>query len=124
MSDLQGDNHLTDDATPLHERQAKPVTPGSPALAPADAGLLQRQLAAGWATTDDAKELAKTYTFDGYAAVLKFINAAAAVAEQIDHHPVIQFAENTARVRFTTNSVGGLTENDFIAAAKVEQVNA
>ncbi len=46
------------------------------------------------------------------------------MAEQIDHHPVIQFAENTARVRFTTNSVGGLTENDFIAAAKVEQVNA
>ena len=65
-------------------------------------------------------EIAKAYTFKNYYETIAFVNAAAWVSHREDHHPDMEVGYNTCRVRYSTHSVGGLSENDFICAAKLE----
>jgi 4a-hydroxytetrahydrobiopterin dehydratase len=50
---------------------------------------------------------------------MAFVNAAAFIAHQEDHHPDLEVSYKTCKVRFSTHAIGGLSENDFICAAKV-----
>jgi 4a-hydroxytetrahydrobiopterin dehydratase len=81
---------------------------------------VERHLAAarGWALVDGAIE--KTFRFDDYHRTMAFINALAWIAHREDHHPDVAFGYSRATVRFNTHSVGGISLNDFICAAKVE----
>lgn len=78
----------------------------------------------GW-TLDDGK-IVKTYTFKNYYRTLAFVNAAAYVFHVEDHHPEMLVTYNRCTVKFDTHSVnggrGGLSENDFICAAKVDAI--
>ena len=67
-------------------------------------------------------EIAKTYAFKNYYETMAFVNAAAWVSHREDHHPDLEVGYNKCRVRYSTHSVGGLSENDFICAAKLEAV--
>ena len=78
--------------------------------------------APGWALVDGAIE--KTYRFDDYHRTMTFVNAVAWIAHREDHHPDIAFGFNRCTLRFNTHSVGGLSLNDFICAAKVEALLA
>jgi 4a-hydroxytetrahydrobiopterin dehydratase len=71
----------------------------------------------GWALKDGAIE--RTFQFDDYHRTLAFINALAWIAHREDHHPDVAFSYNRATVRWKTHSVGGISINDFICAAKV-----
>jgi 4a-hydroxytetrahydrobiopterin dehydratase len=51
---------------------------------------------------------------------MSFVNAVAWVSNQEDHHPELTISYNKCKVEYTTHSVGGLSENDFICAAKVD----
>jgi 4a-hydroxytetrahydrobiopterin dehydratase len=75
------------------------------------------KLVSGWAVNDGAVE--RTFSFADYQRTLDFINAVAQIAHREDHHPDIAFGYNRATVRFNTHSVGGISLNDFICAAKV-----
>ena len=75
-----------------------------------------------WKRTDGA--IARTFRFADYYETIAFVNALAYVAHAEDHHPDLAVAYNRCEVRFSTHSVGGLSENDFICAAKVDAVYA
>ena len=76
----------------------------------------------GW--TSGGGALAKSFAFANYHETLAFVNALAWIAHREDHHPDIAFSYDRATLRFNTHSVGGISVNDFICAAKVEALLA
>jgi len=85
-----------------------------------DAGPITRHLAQapGWALVDGA--IQKRYDFADYHRTMAFVNAVAWVAHVDDHHPDLAVSYSHCTVRFSTHSVGGISINDFICAAKVD----
>ena len=74
----------------------------------------------GWERVEDGHALSKTFTFDNYHQTMAFVNALAFVAHREDHHPDLGVHYDRCVVRFSTHDVGGLSENDFICAAKAD----
>ena len=72
----------------------------------------------GWSLVDGAIE--KQFRFANYPLTLAFVNAVAWIAQRQDHHPELAFGYDRCSVRFSTHSVGGISINDFICAAKVQ----
>ena len=68
------------------------------------------------------KEILKTFKFKNYYETMAFVNATAWVSHREDHHPDLEVGYNKCVVRYSTHSVGGLSENDFICAAKLESL--
>lgn len=87
------------------------------------ASLLQ-QLQPDWQISSDGKYLERRFRFGNYHETLAFINAIAQVAHKQDHHPDICFGYKHCDIRYSTHSVGGLSLNDFICAAKIDVVDA
>jgi 4a-hydroxytetrahydrobiopterin dehydratase len=85
-----------------------------------DAATLHAHLAQapGWAFVDGA--IQKQFSFADYHRTMAFVNALAWVAHQEDHHPDLQVSYSRCTVRFNTHSVGGISINDFICAAKLD----
>lgn len=92
--------------------------------APMDAAAIAQHLAGatGWALVDGAIE--KTYTFADFHRTIGFVNALAFIANAEDHHPDLAVSYGRCTVRFNTHSVGGISINDFICAAKVDALLA
>jgi 4a-hydroxytetrahydrobiopterin dehydratase len=74
----------------------------------------------GWAQSGDAIE--KTYPFKDFHGTMKFVNAVADIANVQNHHPDLAVSYDKCTVKFSTHSAKGLTESDFICAAKVESL--
>ena len=74
--------------------------------------------APGWALADGA--IQKRYNFPDYHRTMAFVNALAWVAHREDHHPDLAVSYGHCTVRFNTHSVGGISINDFICAAKLD----
>jgi len=74
----------------------------------------------GW--TLDAGALKKIYRFRNYYETLAFVNAVAYMVHQEDHHPELHVGYDRCEVRYNTHSVNGISENDFICAAKVDAI--
>src|SRR5262245_51747478 len=100
----------------LKEQHCQRLPKGSPALTDAETGALLPQVP-GWERRDST--LVKTFSFDSYEAGLKFLNAVAGIAQSENHHPDLLLLYKKVTVTFSTHSVGGLSMNDFICAAKV-----
>lgn len=100
----------------LASRRCQPLE-GQPAMAAAD---IEAHLARapGWALVNGA--IQKRYDFPDYHHTLAFVNALAWIAHGEDHHPDLLVSYNRCTVRYSTHSVGGLSINDFICAAKVD----
>ena len=107
--------------TPLAGRKCRPLPAGTPALARAQIETLLQQVP-GWAF--DGKAIARTWSFANYHETMAFVNAVAQIAHREDHHPDMQVGYNRCRVEFSTHSVGGVSENDFICAAMIEALGA
>lgn len=75
-----------------------------------------------WKLTPDAKQIECVYAFKNYYHTMAFVNAVAYIAHIENHHPDLEVYYNRCLVRYTTHAIGGLSENDFICAAKVEQL--
>jgi 4a-hydroxytetrahydrobiopterin dehydratase len=73
----------------------------------------------GWVQTSG--EISKTFQFRNYYETMAFVNAIAWIAHRENHHPDLEVGYRTCRVRYSTHAIGGLSENDFICAAKVER---
>src|SRR5690348_11968851 len=101
----------------LRDRKSKPVAAGTSALDAKAVANYLKQLD-GWSLGDG--EISRQFSFENYYETIAFVNAVAWVAHREDHHPDITVGYNKCTVRFSTHSVGGLSENDFIAAAKVD----
>ena len=68
----------------------------------------------------DGKGIAKTYRFKNYYETMAFVNAAAWVSHREDHHPDLDVGYSQCRVFYVTHAIDGLSENDFICAAKLD----
>jgi len=77
----------------------------------------------GWEPLE-LTQIRKTYRFKNYYETMAFVNAVVWVAHREDHHPDLEVGYNRCTVRYSTHAVGGLSENDFICAAKVEALAA
>lgn len=76
---------------------------------------------AGWKTED--VNLKKRFKFENFAEALEFVNRVGEIAERRDHHPDITFGWGYAEFSITTHDTGGLTENDFALAQKIDVIN-
>lgn len=74
----------------------------------------------GWELVEDGRALSRTYTFPDYYRTIAFVNALAFIANREDHHPDLGVHYDRCVVRYSTHDVGGLSENDFICAAKAD----
>jgi 4a-hydroxytetrahydrobiopterin dehydratase len=66
--------------------------------------------------------LRRAFAFRDFYRTMSFVNALAHIANIEDHHPDLEVGYNYCRVQFTTHSIKGLSENDFICAAKIDQI--
>ena len=73
-----------------------------------------------WKLSDDGKSISKEFKFKNFAEALAFGNKVGAVAEEEGHHPDLYVGWGKARVELTTHAIKGLSENDFILAAKID----
>ena len=95
--------------------QARDWLAGHKAAAPRDYGaILPPNLA------EEGRALTRTLAFRDYHEVMEFVNALAWVSHREDHHPDLSVHYNKVVVRYSTHSVGGLSDNDFICAAKLD----
>jgi 4a-hydroxytetrahydrobiopterin dehydratase len=101
----------------LTDKHCKPCTSGMPPLTQDKAKKLLQQLD-GWELNNNT--ISKTFAFKNYYQVLAFVNATAWMTHREDHHPDLTIGYNQCRVEYSTHAVGGLSENDFICAAKVD----
>jgi len=106
----------------LKEKKCVPCEGGVPALTRAEAVGLAGQLHADWKVADDAKSIERSLKFKDFYRTMSFVNALAHVANVEDHHPDLEVGYDYCRVTFSTHSIGGLSENDFICAAKLDQL--
>ena len=105
---------------PLATQHCRPQD-GQP---PMDAEQVAAQLTQlpGWAVVDGAIE--KTYRFADFHQTMAFVNALAWVAHREDHHPDLRVSYRECSVRYHTHSVGGITRNDFVCAARIDALGA
>ena len=76
----------------------------------------------GWQADDESKAIARGFSFRNYYETTAFVNAVAWIAHTEDHHPDIRFGYKSCEVRYSTHAIGGLSENDFICAARINAV--
>ena len=93
------------------------LPPGTPALTRPEIEALLKQVP-GWEW--DGRVVARTYSFGNFHETMAFVNAVAWIAHREDHHPDMAVGYNRCRIEFSTHSIGGISRNDFICAAKIE----
>ena len=106
--------------TDLAERQCVPCRGGVPALTTEEIQPLAAQIP-GWDVID-VHHLQKTYQFGNFRETLDFVNRIGELAEQQGHHPDICFGWGKADVSIWTHKIDGLTESDFVLAAKIDKL--
>ena len=107
--------------TQLAKKKCKPCEGGVPPLAHEQAEKLLGELD-DWSLIDDAHLLAKSFHFDSFEETMVFVNKVAAIAEEEDHHPDMTISYGDVGVELTTHAISGLSENDFIVAAKIDEI--
>lgn len=102
----------------LAQKKCKPCEGGVAPLTAAEIATLLKRLK-GWTCGSDGK-LTKTYDFRNYHETMAFVNATAWISHREDHHPDLSVGYNKCQVDYITHAIGGLSENDFICAAKID----
>jgi 4a-hydroxytetrahydrobiopterin dehydratase len=106
-------------ANELASRQCVPCKGGVPPLEGEPLSELSEQLGSSWTVVEE-HHLAKEYRFPDFSDALAFTNRVGAVAEEQAHHPDIHLAWGKVLVEIWTHKIDGLTESDFIFAAKAD----
>jgi len=110
--------------TELSDRKCVPCEGGVAALTRAEAEKLRAKLAADWTLADDAKSIRRELKFKDFYRAMSFANAIAHIANIEDHHPDIEVGWGYCRVVYRTHAINGLSENDFICAARIDAIAA
>lgn len=106
----------------LSKKKCKPCEGGVDPLTKEAAEELLGQLKPEWMLIDSGRMLANTYAFRDFVETINFVNKIAAVAEEEGHHPDMTISYNNLGVELSTHAIGGLSENDFILASKIDQI--
>jgi 4a-hydroxytetrahydrobiopterin dehydratase len=108
--------------TDLAKRRCKPCDGKADAYSAKQARAELKALAADWRLIEGGKAIKREFKFLDFYRTMSFVNALAHVANIEDHHPDLEVGYNYCRVRYSTHAVGGLSENDFICAAKIDRI--
>ena len=106
----------------LSGKKCVPCEGGVPLLSGAEAAALIGQLHGDWRISADSKSLKRSYKFKDFHRTMGFVNAVAYIANAEDHHPDLEVGYDYCRVTYTTHAIGGLSQNDFICAAKLDRL--
>jgi len=104
----------------LAKKQCTPCKGGMPSLTKEAAAALLNDLS-GWQIIQD-HHLSKEFAFENFVTALEFVNSVGAVAEEQGHHPDIYLTWGKARIDIWTHKIDGITESDFILAAKIDNL--
>jgi 4a-hydroxytetrahydrobiopterin dehydratase len=105
----------------LAEKECVPCRGGVPPLTEERQTELLRQLADEWEITESA-QLVREFRFPDFVSALEFVNLVGDLAEAENHHPNIELSWGRVRVTIWTHKISGLTESDFILAAKIDRL--
>lgn len=105
----------------LAEKKCVPCRGGVPPLKGAELQAIDEKLGGGWKVVHE-HHLEKEFTFKNFREALAFTNQVGALAEQEGHHPDIYLAWGKIKITTWTHKIDGLTESDFILAAKIDQL--
>lgn len=104
----------------LSTKHCAPCEGGINPLSREDAQILLKKLSDQWQLSDDIKSIYRNYQFKNFYRTMSFVNAMAHIANSEDHHPDLEVGFNYCLIRYTTHAINGLSENDFICAAKID----
>ena len=104
----------------LAARRCKPCEGGIEPLTAAEAQRLLAQISSAWRLMEDARAIRREFSFRDFYRTMSFVNAAAHIANVEDHHPDLEIGYNYCRITYATHAIGGLSQNDFICAAKID----
>jgi len=112
---------MVDDMEGLASKSCVPCRGGVPPLSPNDAA---RYLAAtpAWRLEENGTRIRRRFEFRDFVGAMKFVNRVAEMAEEQGHHPDIAIHWNKVDLVLWTHKIGGLHENDFILAAKIDRL--
>ena len=105
----------------LANRVCVPCKGGIPPLKGKELKTLQNQLGNGWNVINE-HHLKKEWGFDDFESALNFTNKIGSLAEDQGHHPDIYLAWGKVEIKMWTHKISGLTESDFILAAKIDRI--
>lgn len=104
----------------LRKRHCKPCEGGTPPLTPKEAAAYLEQLADGWELHEG--KLRRRFTFPDFKETMVFVNKVADIAEKEGHHPDLRVSYGKVLIELWTHTIKGLSENDFILAAKIDEI--
>lgn len=108
--------------TDLTQKKCEPCEGGVPPLGPADEDQYLKQVPEWQIDRDPPHRIWREFQFAGFPAAIAFVNEVADLAEAEGHHPTIHVFYDKVELELYTHAIGGLSENDFILAAKVDQL--
>ena len=76
----------------------------------------------GWALNEEGKKISREFKFKDFVEAMEFVNSVAKIAEAEGHHPDIHVFYNRVMIELWTHAINGLSENDFIVAAKINEL--
>ncbi len=106
----------------LANKHCKPCEGGTKPLSSSEAQALLVALHNDWRISDDGLVITRSFSFPAYSRSLGFANAVAWIAITEGHHPDMLVSYSRCTVNYTTHAIGGLSDNDFICAAKVDRL--
>jgi 4a-hydroxytetrahydrobiopterin dehydratase len=107
----------------LAAKKCVPCKGGEPALTPSEAARLLGELHGEWKLAADSKSLRRSLKFKDFYRTMSFVNALAHIANVEDHHPDLEVGYGYCRIAYSTHAIGGLSQNDFICAAKIDRIS-
>jgi 4a-hydroxytetrahydrobiopterin dehydratase len=107
--------------TDLAEKKCVPCEGGTPVLDEHEIAVLEKQIADDWKVVEN-KKLFREFSFVNYKHTMDFVNKVAAIAEEEGHHPDMHVHFGSVEIELWTHAIDGLSENDFILAAKIDRL--
>jgi len=110
------------DTVNLAAKKCQPCKGGTPPLDQEQAREYLPQIHSDWQLVEEGRRIRRRCKFPDFQAAIAFVNKVAEIAEQEGHHPDITINYRNVTLDLTTHAIGGLSENDFIMAAKLDQL--
>jgi len=104
------------------ERHCRPCEGGVAPYSLQQAEAALRELSGDWRLIEDGKALRREFRFRDFYHTMSFVNALCHLANTEDHHPDLSVGYGYCHVRYATHAIGGLSDNDFICAAKIDRI--
>ena len=106
------------------DRKCKPCEGGVAPLTPEQAGEAMHALHSEWQLSEDGKSISREFDFPAFSRTIAFTNAVAWIATVEGHHPEMTVSYGRCVVSYTTTAISGLSDNDFICAAKIDRISS